>query len=163
MMCNFGNFCSVHFTRDPGSPPAAVRIPASGRTEPWECSEPIPEGTLTHCSSYEERAKYVETIVQQHKDLTTFEEFSASVYAPAMGKGAEASSGGSQRDANQSDAGQGGAEGEGGVTLRHQQGSPKLRHRMSMKIRRSSGPKLPHSSSSSTTPPESPNVRGKKT
>ncbi|XP_066281378.1 ral GTPase-activating protein subunit alpha-1-like isoform X5 [Branchiostoma lanceolatum] len=42
---------------------------------------------------YEERAKYVETIVQQHKDLTTFEEFSASVYAPAMGKGAEASSG----------------------------------------------------------------------
>ncbi|XP_066281374.1 ral GTPase-activating protein subunit alpha-1-like isoform X1 [Branchiostoma lanceolatum] len=112
---------------------------------------------------YEERAKYVETIVQQHKDLTTFEEFSASVYAPAMGKGAEASSGGSQRDTNQSDAGQGGAEGEGGVTLRHQQGSPKLRHRMSMKIRRSSGPKLPHSSSSSTTPPESPNVRGKKT
>ncbi|XP_078672855.1 ral GTPase-activating protein subunit alpha-1-like isoform X7 [Branchiostoma floridae x Branchiostoma belcheri] len=112
---------------------------------------------------YEERAKYVETIVQQHKDLTTFEEFSASVYAPAMGKGAEASSGGSQRDASQSDVGQGGAESEGGVTLRHQQGSPKLRHRMSMKIRRSSGPKLPHSSSSSTTPPDSPNVRGKKT
>ncbi|XP_078589671.1 ral GTPase-activating protein subunit alpha-1-like isoform X4 [Branchiostoma floridae x Branchiostoma japonicum] len=112
---------------------------------------------------YEERAKYVETIVQQHKDLTTFEEFSASVYAPAMGKGAEASSGGSQRDSNQSDGGQGGTESEGGVTLRHQQGSPKLRHRMSMKIRRSSGPKLPHSSSSSTTPPESPNVRGKKT
>eukprot|EP00058_Branchiostoma_floridae_P024682 XP_002610172.1 hypothetical protein BRAFLDRAFT_121545 [Branchiostoma floridae] len=132
-----------------------------------------PENLLTHSrvsiscdgslGSYEERAKYVETIVQQHKDLTTFEEFSASVYAPAMGKGAEASSGGSQRDSNQSDGGQGGTESEGGVTLRHQQGSPKLRHRMSMKIRRSSGPKLPHSSSSSTTPPESPNVRGKKT
>lgn len=37
--------------------------------------------------SYEERAKYVENIVQHQKDPTTFEDFSAKVFAPLIPHG----------------------------------------------------------------------------
>lgn len=39
--------------------------------------------TLTCNLSYEERARYLETIVQHHQDPTTFEEYAARVYSPA--------------------------------------------------------------------------------
>lgn len=34
--------------------------------------------------SYEERAKSLETVVRNHKDATTFEEFTAQVYSPVQ-------------------------------------------------------------------------------
>lgn len=33
--------------------------------------------------SYEERARYLETIVQHHQEPTTFEDYAARVYSPA--------------------------------------------------------------------------------
>lgn len=39
--------------------------------------------TLTTDGSYEERARYLETIVQHHQELTTFEDYAARVYSPA--------------------------------------------------------------------------------
>ncbi|TWW72351.1 Ral GTPase-activating protein subunit alpha-1 GAP-related-interacting partner to E12 [Takifugu flavidus] len=39
--------------------------------------------TLTVSFSYEERARYLETIVQHHQELTTFEDYAARVYSPA--------------------------------------------------------------------------------
>jgi hypothetical protein len=35
-------------------------------------------------SSYEERAKSLETVVRNHRDATTFEEFTAQVYSPVQ-------------------------------------------------------------------------------
>jgi hypothetical protein len=35
-------------------------------------------------SSYEERAKSLETVIRNHKDATTFEEFTAQVYSPVQ-------------------------------------------------------------------------------
>ena len=34
--------------------------------------------------SYEERAKCLETIIQQHTEQTTFEDFAANVFAPVL-------------------------------------------------------------------------------
>lgn len=39
--------------------------------------------TLTFDLSYEERARYLETIVQHHQEPTTFEDYAARVYSPA--------------------------------------------------------------------------------
>lgn len=39
--------------------------------------------TLTSHRSYEERARYLETIVQHHQEQTTFEDYAARVYSPA--------------------------------------------------------------------------------
>lgn len=39
--------------------------------------------SLTVNVSYEERARYLETIVQHHQELTTFEDYAARVYSPA--------------------------------------------------------------------------------
>lgn len=39
--------------------------------------------TLTPDLSYEERARYLETIVQHHQEPTTFEDYAARVYSPA--------------------------------------------------------------------------------
>ena len=38
--------------------------------------------------SFEERAKYVESIAKQHKDPVMFEEFAALVFAPVLPQGA---------------------------------------------------------------------------
>ena len=40
--------------------------------------------TLILFYSYEERAKSLETVVRNHKDATTFEEFTAQVYSPVQ-------------------------------------------------------------------------------
>ena len=37
--------------------------------------------------SFEERAKYVESIAKQHKDPVMFEEFAALVFAPVLPQG----------------------------------------------------------------------------
>ena len=37
--------------------------------------------------SFEERAKYVESIAKQHKDPVMFEEFAAFVFAPVLPQG----------------------------------------------------------------------------
>lgn len=39
--------------------------------------------SLTFDLSYEERARYLETIVQHHQEPTTFEDYAARVYSPA--------------------------------------------------------------------------------
>ena len=36
--------------------------------------------------SYEERSKYLDTIVRNHKDCSTFEDFSAHVFEPALAR-----------------------------------------------------------------------------
>jgi len=38
---------------------------------------------LTSDLSYEERARYLETIVQHHQEPTPFEDYAARVYSPA--------------------------------------------------------------------------------
>ena len=43
--------------------------------------------SLTVSVSYEERAKYVESVVQQQKEPTTFEDFAAQVFAPLLPHG----------------------------------------------------------------------------
>ena len=43
----------------------------------------VPFFTLTFDLSYEERARYLETIVQHHQEPTTFEDYAARVYSPA--------------------------------------------------------------------------------
>lgn len=40
--------------------------------------------TVVLIYSYEERAKSLETVVHNHKDATTFEEFTAQVYSPVQ-------------------------------------------------------------------------------
>ncbi len=42
--------------------------------------------SLTVCS-YEERTKYLETLIQQHKQATMFEEFAGHVFAPVLAPG----------------------------------------------------------------------------
>lgn len=39
--------------------------------------------SLTEVISYEERARYLQTIVQHHLEPTTFEDFAAQVFSPA--------------------------------------------------------------------------------
>lgn len=41
------------------------------------------ELSLTFELSYEERARYLENIVQNHQEPTTFEDYAARVYSPA--------------------------------------------------------------------------------
>lgn len=40
--------------------------------------------TVVLLCSYEERAKSLETVIRNHKDSTTFEEFTAQVYSPVQ-------------------------------------------------------------------------------
>ena len=39
--------------------------------------------SLTDCVSYEERALYLEAIVQNHREVMTFEDFASQVFSPS--------------------------------------------------------------------------------
>ncbi|GAB1297445.1 Ral GTPase-activating protein subunit alpha-1 [Apodemus speciosus] len=86
--------------------------------------------------SYEERARYLQTIVQHHLEPTTFEDFAAQVFSPAPYHHFPADAG-SYPEALPSDAPTA-AQGDG-ADLASPMSPRTSKSRMSMKLRRSSG------------------------
>lgn len=50
---------------------------------PWDSIEFCTHLSLTGHHSYEERALYLEAIIQNHKEVMTFEDFAAQVFSPS--------------------------------------------------------------------------------
>uniref|UniRef100_A0A4W3GK43 Ral GTPase activating protein catalytic subunit alpha 1 n=1 Tax=Callorhinchus milii TaxID=7868 RepID=A0A4W3GK43_CALMI len=85
---------------------------------------------------YEERARYLETIVEHHQEPTTFEDFAAQVFCPAPCHYLPSDSGlcpESQRAESPA------AQGADGIDLASPMSPRASKSRMSMKLRRSSG------------------------
>ncbi|XP_051864944.1 ral GTPase-activating protein subunit alpha-1 isoform X6 [Pristis pectinata] len=85
---------------------------------------------------YEERARYLETIVQHHQEPTTFEDFAAQVFCPAPCHHLPSDSGSCPENQQvESPA----AQGVDGIDLASPMSPRASKSRMSMKLRRSSG------------------------
>ncbi|XP_072425000.1 ral GTPase-activating protein subunit alpha-1 isoform X10 [Chiloscyllium punctatum] len=85
---------------------------------------------------YEERARYLETIVQHHQEPTTFEDFAAQVFCPAPCHNIP-SDPGSCPESQQAESPA--AQGADGIDLASPMSPRASKSRMSMKLRRSSG------------------------
>ncbi|XP_048455661.1 ral GTPase-activating protein subunit alpha-1-like isoform X1 [Rhincodon typus] len=85
---------------------------------------------------YEERARYLETIVQHHQEPTTFEDFAAQVFCPAPCHNIPSDSG-SCPESQQAESPA--AQGADGIDLASPMSPRASKSRMSMKLRRSSG------------------------
>ncbi|XP_029682897.1 ral GTPase-activating protein subunit alpha-1 isoform X6 [Takifugu rubripes] len=84
---------------------------------------------------YEERARYLETIVQHHQELTTFEDYAARVYSPAPCSHLSSDTGSCLEILR----GESPALGEAGSDSASPMSPRTSKSRMSMKLRRSSG------------------------
>nr|XP_019940248.1 PREDICTED: ral GTPase-activating protein subunit alpha-1 [Paralichthys olivaceus] len=84
---------------------------------------------------YEERARYLETIVQHHQELTTFEDYAARVYSPAPCTHLPSDTGSCLEILR----GESPALGEAGSDSASPMSPRTSKSRMSMKLRRSSG------------------------
>ncbi|MED6260906.1 hypothetical protein ATANTOWER_031100 [Ataeniobius toweri] len=85
--------------------------------------------------SYEERARYLETIVQHHQEPTTFEDYAARVYSPAPCTHLPSDTGSCLEILR----GESPALGEAGSNSASPMSPRTSKTRMSMKLRRSSG------------------------
>ncbi|XP_078089923.1 ral GTPase-activating protein subunit alpha-1 isoform X12 [Mustelus asterias] len=85
---------------------------------------------------YEERARYLETIVQHHQEPATFEDFAAQVFCPAPCHNLPSDSG-SCPESQQAESPA--AQGADGIDLASPMSPRASKSRMSMKLRRSSG------------------------
>ncbi|XP_060685070.1 ral GTPase-activating protein subunit alpha-1 isoform X6 [Hemiscyllium ocellatum] len=85
---------------------------------------------------YEERARYLETIVQHHQEPTTYEDFAAQVFCPAPCHNIP-SDPGSCPESQQAESPA--AQGADGIDLASPMSPRASKSRMSMKLRRSSG------------------------
>ncbi|XP_048393630.1 ral GTPase-activating protein subunit alpha-1 isoform X4 [Stegostoma tigrinum] len=85
---------------------------------------------------YEERARYLETIVQHHQEPTTFEDFAAQVFCPAPCHNIPSDSG-SCPESQQAESPA--AQGADGIDLASPMSPRASKSRVSMKLRRSSG------------------------
>ncbi|XP_067895383.1 ral GTPase-activating protein subunit alpha-1 isoform X5 [Heterodontus francisci] len=85
---------------------------------------------------YEERARYLETIVQHHQEPTTFEDFAAQVFCPAPCHHLPTDSGSCPENQQAESPAAPGAD---GIDLASPMSPRASKSRMSMKLRRSSG------------------------
>ncbi|XP_072896083.1 ral GTPase-activating protein subunit alpha-1 isoform X9 [Hemitrygon akajei] len=85
---------------------------------------------------YEERARYLETIVQHHQEPTTFEDFAAQVFCPAPCHHLPSDSGSCPENQQAESPA---AQGVDGIDLASPMSPRASKSRMSMKLRRSSG------------------------
>ncbi|XP_041069875.1 ral GTPase-activating protein subunit alpha-1 isoform X5 [Carcharodon carcharias] len=85
---------------------------------------------------YEERARYLETIVQHHQEPTTFEDFAAQVFCPAPCHNLPSDSGSCPENLQAESPA---AQGADGIDLASPMSPRASKSRMSMKLRRSSG------------------------
>ncbi|XP_067847589.1 ral GTPase-activating protein subunit alpha-1 isoform X3 [Heptranchias perlo] len=85
---------------------------------------------------YEERARYLETIVQHHQEPTTFEDFAAQVFCPAPCHHLPSDSGSCPENQQAESPA---AQGADGIDLASPMSPRASKSRMSMKLRRSSG------------------------
>ncbi|GCB67790.1 hypothetical protein scyTo_0005203 [Scyliorhinus torazame] len=85
---------------------------------------------------YEERARYLETIVQHHQEPTTFEDFAAQVFCPAPCHNLPSDSGSCPENQQAESPASQGAD---GIDLASPMSPRASKSRMSMKLRRSSG------------------------
>ncbi|XP_078145485.1 ral GTPase-activating protein subunit alpha-1 [Centroberyx gerrardi] len=139
------HMCSIHILKKPEVPffgplfdgaivdvkilPTMVRATAINASRALKSLIPL------YQNFYEERARYLETIVQHHQEPTTFEDYAARVYSPAPCTHLPSDSGSCLEILR----GESPALGEAGSDSASPMSPRTSKSRMSMKLRRSSG------------------------
>ncbi|XP_056151526.1 ral GTPase-activating protein subunit alpha-1 [Lampris incognitus] len=139
------HMCSIHILKKPEVPffgplfdgaivdvkilPTMVRATAINASRALKSLIPL------YQNFYEERARYLETIVQHHQEPTTFEDYAARVYSPAPCIHAPSDTGSCLEILR----GESPALGEAGSDSASPMSPRTSKSRMSMKLRRSSG------------------------